>query len=96
MPTMMITAVFEGAATGALTPGRPIPDLPIEVGGPGRDSLTARTDASGSCTVEVPDTGGWTVAATDQRDEGALLGLLRIDVAGPLALVSLPVRLRAG
>ncbi len=94
MPTLMITAVYEGSPMGALIPGKPIPDLAVDVGGPGRDVVSGRTDASGSLTIDVPDTGSWAVHVTGEVEGGSLLGIRSVEIVGPLALSAVPVRFR--
>lgn len=94
MPTLMITTAYEGEPRGELRPGRPVTGVPLEVGGLGRDILTATTDDAGTATVDLPDGGSWTVSATQDLDDGALLGLMTVQVAGPVAMLALPVRFR--
>lgn len=94
MPQLMVTAVYEGAPTGDLVPGRPIPGLTVEVGGLGRDTVTATTDDNGVAALELSEQGSWTISARQQRDAGQLLGLMTVQVSGPFALFALPVRLR--
>ncbi len=95
MPTLMITAVFEGGPVGDLVPGKPIPDLAVDVGGPGRTMVSGRTDGNGMFTLDVDDTGSWTVQITGEVEAGSLLGLRSVEIVGPLAMSAVPVRLRA-
>ncbi len=94
MPQLLVTTVYEGSPVGDLVAGRPVPALPVDVGGLGRDEVSATTDASGSCTVEIDDEGEWTVRVDTPVDGGRLVGLMTVRVAGPFALLALPVRFR--
>lgn len=95
MPQLLVTTVYEGAPVGGLVAGRPVPDLPVDVGGLGHDVVQATTGADGTCTVEVADEGEWTVAVDAPVEGGRLRGLMAVHVAGPFALLALPVRFRA-
>ena len=95
MSQLLVTAVYEGTPTGGLVPGRPVPGLPVEVGGPGRDVVAATTDDNGVAALELPEQGSWTISARQERDAGQLLGLMTVQVDGPFALFALPVRLRS-
>lgn len=92
MPQLLVTTVYEGAPVDGLVAGRPVPDLPVDVGGLGHDAVSATTDAAGSCTVEIAGEGQWTVAVDTPVDGGRLRGLMTVNVAGPFALLALPVR----
>ena len=54
----------------------------------------ATTDEAGSCTVDIDDEGEWTVRVDTSADGGRLVGLMTVRVAGPFALIALPVRYR--
>lgn len=92
VPQLLVTTVYEGAPVGGLSAGQPLPDMPVDVGGLGRDVVSATTDATGTCTVEIADEGEWTVAVDTDVDGGRLRGLMTVRVAGPFALLALPVR----
>lgn len=94
MPQLLVTTVYEGSPVGDLVAGRPIPGLPVQVGGLGRDVTEATTDEAGSCTVDIDDEGEWTVRVDTSADGGRLVGLMTVRVAGPFALIALPVRYR--
>lgn len=92
MPQLLVTTVYEGSPVGDFVAGRPVPSLPVEVGGLGRAVHDATTDDAGSCTVDIEDEGEWTVRVDTPVEGGRLRGLMTIRVAGPFALLALPVR----
>lgn len=94
MPQLLVTTVYEGSPVGELVAGRPVPALPVDVGGLGHEVQTATTGADGTCTVEVADEGEWTVRVDTPVDGGRLIGLQTARVAGPFALLALAVRFR--
>ena len=78
MLQMLVTTVYEGAPVGDLVAGRPVPDLPLQVGGLGRTVAEAVTDDAGSCTVDLDDEGEWTVRVDAPVDGGRLVGLMTV------------------
>lgn len=94
MPQLLVTTVYEGSPVGDLVAGRPVPALPVDVGGLGHDVQTETTGPDGTCTIEVADEGEWTVRVDTPVDGGRLIGLQTARVAGPFALLALAVRFR--
>ena len=94
MPQLLVTTVYEGAPVGAFVAGRPVPDLPVDVGALGHDVVRTTTGSDGSCSIELAGEGEWTVAVDTPVDGGRLRGLMAVHVAGPFALLALPVRFR--
>ena len=94
MPQLLVTTVFEGAPVGDLVAGRPVPGVPLDVGGLGREVLSGTTDERGTAAFVLPEEGAWTVSAREQRDGGMLQGLMTVQVAGPFAVLALAVRWR--
>lgn len=94
MPQLLVTTVYEGSPVGDLVAGRPVPGLPVDVGGLGRDVLSATTGPDGTCAVEIDGAGEWTVRVDTAVEGGRLVGLQTARVAGPFALLALAVRFR--
>lgn len=93
MPTVSVTAVFAGDPVADLTEGSPVAGAPIEFGGPGRDIVTATTDAHGRAVVEIPP-GTVFVTMTANTDDGGLLGDARIELGDDDTELALTVRLQ--
>lgn len=94
MPQLLVTTVYEGAPIGDLVPGRPVPGMPVDVGNPTHGIVSATTGDDGSCAVEIADVGEWSVSVNTTVAEGRLRAFRTARVAGPFALLALPVRLQ--